>query len=233
MKTCLLIIFTFTFVLIQANELETLYPDDVIESDRETIDNAYRFEQDQSEFDMLNKSDFAEENYESEENFFLIDQGIKHVFIPDKLSPNRNFKRRPAAFITQHNKRIKTYHVKEHESLKLISFKIYGTPKKWKDLYRLNKFNLGDKIFVDKGVEIKYQVPSKLFEWKVSGTPYKIKKGDTLKSISQKFYSTPKRWFDIWKNNRPVMEHPKKLLEGFTIYIPTPYVGETKHLSTN
>jgi tetratricopeptide (TPR) repeat protein len=49
---------------------------------------------------------------------------------------------------------------------------------------------------------------------------YVVQSGDTLFSISRKFYKSPKRWKDILNANRNSIHDPKKLTVGQTLVIP-------------
>jgi tetratricopeptide (TPR) repeat protein len=49
---------------------------------------------------------------------------------------------------------------------------------------------------------------------------YVVQSGDTLFSISRKFYKSPKRWKEILNANRKSIHDPKKLTVGQTLVIP-------------
>jgi tetratricopeptide (TPR) repeat protein len=49
---------------------------------------------------------------------------------------------------------------------------------------------------------------------------YVVQSGDSLFSISRKFYKSPKRWKDILNANRKTIRDPKKLTVGQTLVIP-------------
>jgi LysM repeat protein len=49
---------------------------------------------------------------------------------------------------------------------------------------------------------------------------YVVQHGDTLASISRKFYKTSSRWKQILDANRDVIDNPKKLATGQTLVIP-------------
>jgi tetratricopeptide (TPR) repeat protein len=49
---------------------------------------------------------------------------------------------------------------------------------------------------------------------------YVVQSGDTLFSISRKFYKSPKRWKEILNANRKNIRDPKKLTVGQTLVIP-------------
>ena len=52
------------------------------------------------------------------------------------------------------------------------------------------------------------------------GRPYTVRAGDTLASISRKFYKTPARWKKILDANRKSIDNPKKLRVGQSLVIP-------------
>ena len=49
---------------------------------------------------------------------------------------------------------------------------------------------------------------------------YVVQRGDTLASISRKFFKTSTRWKQILEANRDVIDNPKKLTAGQTLNIP-------------
>jgi nucleoid-associated protein YgaU len=49
---------------------------------------------------------------------------------------------------------------------------------------------------------------------------YTVKEGDTLASISRKFYKTSKRWREIRDANESKVDDPNNLKEGVTLTIP-------------
>ena len=49
---------------------------------------------------------------------------------------------------------------------------------------------------------------------------YVVQSGDTLFSISRKFYKSPKRWKEILQANRKSIRDPKKLTVGQSLVIP-------------
>ncbi len=121
---------------------------------------------------------------------------------------------------------IEEYEVHENDTLMLIAFKIYGEYRKWKDLAKLNP-HLEDVSYDLKNVKkIKFEVPTKFFKWEPLGEPYLVKKEDTLGTISDEVYHTPKRWGEIYQNNRPLIKDPNLIFAGFTLYyIPDPIIS--------
>ena len=61
---------------------------------------------------------------------------------------------------------------------------------------------------------------SKKIAPKKGNRSYVVQSGDTLFSISRKFYKSPKRWKEILDANRKNIRDPKKLTVGQTLVIP-------------
>jgi nucleoid-associated protein YgaU len=110
------------------------------------------------------------------------------------------------------------YKVKSNETLMLIAFKLYGDYSKWKDLATANRDVLKGSMALRKGMVLSYQAPSREFSWNPQGLPYLIRTGDTLGTISNQVYTTPKKWKLIWDNNRPLIKDPNRIFAGFTLY---------------
>jgi nucleoid-associated protein YgaU len=55
---------------------------------------------------------------------------------------------------------------------------------------------------------------------KKAGRTYVVRSGDTLFSISRKFYKSSKRWKEILEANRKSIRDPKKLTVGEKLVIP-------------
>ncbi len=55
---------------------------------------------------------------------------------------------------------------------------------------------------------------------KKAGRTYVVRSGDTLFSISRKFYKSPKHWKEILEANRKSIHNPKNLTIGQTLIIP-------------
>ncbi len=49
---------------------------------------------------------------------------------------------------------------------------------------------------------------------------HKVKKGDTLKTISEKFYKDPAKWQLIYQTNKDIIEDPNILYPGQRLCIP-------------
>lgn len=113
---------------------------------------------------------------------------------------------------------IKTYRVQRGETLMQIAFKLYGDISKWKEIKQMNSAKMSSNTSLMANTELKYRAPSSAFVWNPNGTPYLIKNGETLGTISNTVYSTPKKWKSIWENNKPLIKNPNVIYAGFTLY---------------
>lgn len=113
---------------------------------------------------------------------------------------------------------IKSYKVQRGETLMQIAFKLYGDISKWKDIKNMNSEKLSNNTSLKANTELKYRAPASPFVWNPSGTPYMIKTGETLGTISNTVYATPKKWKTIWENNKPLIKNPNVIYAGFTLY---------------
>lgn len=113
---------------------------------------------------------------------------------------------------------IKSYKVQRGETLMQIAFKLYGDISKWKDIKSMNSDKLSNNSSLKANTELKYRAPDSPFVWNPSGTPYMIKTGETLGTISNTVYQTPKKWKTIWENNKPLIKNPNVIYAGFTLY---------------
>jgi nucleoid-associated protein YgaU len=115
---------------------------------------------------------------------------------------------------------VKTYTVKKGETLMQIAFKLYGDISKWKDIMAMNSEKLTNNSSLMANTSLKYRAPETPFVWNPSGTAYMIKNGETLGTISNTVYATPKKWKNIWENNKPLIKNPNVIYAGFTLYYP-------------
>ncbi len=129
----------------------------------------------------------------------------------DIVNPDRDV----ASPVIHDNSGIAKYTVKSGDTLMLIAFSLYGNHLKWRDIAKLNGVNYLELIV---GMTLKYRVPHTPFNYRPRGTPYLIRNGDTLGTISNTVYNTNKRWRDIWNNNREIIYNPNLIFAGFTIY---------------
>jgi len=108
------------------------------------------------------------------------------------------------------------YKVKKGETMMLIAFNLYGDYDMWKRIRNLNPGINPNNLKA--GQVIKFEQPEKKFVWAPNGSPYLIRSGDTLGTISKDKYGTSKRWKDLYENNRPMIKNPNLIFAGFTLY---------------
>jgi nucleoid-associated protein YgaU len=109
------------------------------------------------------------------------------------------------------------YVVKRGDTLMKISFAKYGNVYRWREIYNANKPLIPDYNHLRWGTVLTiYGVEYVVIE--KNGTPYLIKRSDTLVKLSKKFYGTPAKWKQIWQNNSHLIQNPNHLFAGFTIY---------------
>lgn len=113
---------------------------------------------------------------------------------------------------------IKNYKVQKGETLMQIAFKLYGDISRWKDIKKLNGDKLKSNASLKSNLTLKYEEPETPFVWNPEGNPYLIKNGETLGTISNSLYQTPKKWKKLWENNKPLIKNPNIIYAGFTLY---------------
>lgn len=128
----------------------------------------------------------------------------------EDFQKNKNFVEAPKT------QEFSTYKLAKNETLMMAAFRIYGDYMKWKDLKTWNQAEI--KKGLHAGMSLKYFTPEKKFVWEPSGLPYLVKTKDTLGTISMDKYKTPKKWKNIYENNRPLIRNPNVIFAGFTIY---------------
>lgn|GEM_PF-3003783 len=121
-----------------------------------------------------------------------------------------------------------SYIVKLGDTLMKIAFEKHANYLRWKDIYKVNKNKMISPRKMKVGTELTIENVKYVYI-KRDGQPYLIKKEDTLKSISKKLYGTENKWKDIWKNNPQLVQNPKKIYSGFTLYYQ-PEKGEAQFL---
>ena len=114
--------------------------------------------------------------------------------------------------------KIVSYKVLKGETLMQIAFKVYGDVSKWKSIKQMNNGINGKNSALRAGMNLKYKAPKNKFEWNPEGNPHMIKTGETLGTISKEVYQTPKKWKNIWENNKPLIKNPNVIYAGFTLY---------------
>jgi len=118
------------------------------------------------------------------------------------------------------NPKINYYHVQKNDTLMLVSFKLYGDYRRWKEIYKNNKETIPSDLDLSH-VKSLYFLPISKTLFLPEGKPYLIKKGDSLSLISGKVYGDWNRWQEIWKNNETQIKKPNLIFAGFTLFYPS------------
>lgn len=121
----------------------------------------------------------------------------------------------PRVFKTVGNNR--EYKTKRGDTLMKIAFEAFGNVYRWREIYDSNKPKIKDfnavpvgTILVINGVEY--------VKIERNGSPYLIRRADTLTKISTDLYGKPRHWKSLWKNNSQLIQDPNKIYAGFTLY---------------
>ena len=109
------------------------------------------------------------------------------------------------------------YLVKLGDTLMKKKKKKYGNYLRWREIYQENRSKMKHWTKMTVGTELIIKNVKYVYI-KKEGQPYLIKKGDTLQSISSKLYGRKSNWSKIWKNNPQLIQNPKKIYSGFTLY---------------
>ena len=113
---------------------------------------------------------------------------------------------------------LKTYRVRKYDTLMKISYKIYGDPFEWDDIYQLNKDIIRNPNSIVNGMRIKYKPPVVSKALAKKRHKYTIKPGDTLSTISQAIYGTSRKWKVLFEKNSDLIHNPQKIMAGLDIY---------------
>jgi len=123
-----------------------------------------------------------------------------------------------------------TYKIQKGDTLGLISKKYYGTTDKWQKILDANKSKnlnpnnlvVGTEITIpDAGAQAASVGERAAAPAAASGgKTYTVVQGDTLFSISKKFYGDGNEWRKIYDANKGKMSKPDALKIGMTLTIP-------------
>lgn len=109
------------------------------------------------------------------------------------------------------------YKVQSGDTLMKISFAKYGNIYRWREIYETNREQLPDINRLAPGTVLVLN-GEEFVVIRKNGTPYLIRRGDTLGKISQQVYQDSKKWPILWKNNSQLIKDPNKIYAGFTLY---------------
>lgn len=119
--------------------------------------------------------------------------------------------------VLRRDQRTQDYIIQKGDTLMLIAFKVSGNYTNWRKIKALNP-QLNSYANLSEGEKIKVMLINKNLPPRASGTPYLIKRNETLQKISQNIYSTTKRWFQLYQHNKDLIKDPDIIYAGFTIY---------------
>jgi len=128
--------------------------------------------------------------------------------------PIRDTRRVVNSSNTYKKKKYKVITVRKGDTLASIAEKYYGNPMYYKKIARANKIWRSSRLKVGQ----KIIIPQ--LDDKVRKRLYKIRRGDTLRRISKKFYGTANKVQKIVKANYKIKSAKSKLKVGDIIYIP-------------
>ncbi len=110
------------------------------------------------------------------------------------------------------------YSVQTGDTLMKIAFETYGDLYRWREIYEANRERIADPNNVPRGTVLKLERPSSPVTISRNGDKFTIRPGDTLGTISQEVYGTPRKWRKIYNNNRELIKDPNRIYAGFTLY---------------
>lgn len=141
---------------------------------------------------------------------------------------------RPPALTTPAPVAPDTYEIASGDSLYVISQKVYGTPKHWKEIFEANRDTLEaeDRLVVGKKIRIPHIAAAPAPAPKAADVPspapielagkktHTVKSGDSLSTISKLYYKASKYWQKIAEANSKFLKDPHDLKVGMVLVIP-------------
>jgi len=113
------------------------------------------------------------------------------------------------------------YTVARGDTLLKISFKVFRTYYKWKELLKYNP-GIADPNIIEIGQKIYYPGEYQQRVTAAYDDEYRIQRGDTLGTISERFYGTPEHWRKIAELNPEKIINPNEIFAGTTIKVSVP-----------
>lgn len=116
-----------------------------------------------------------------------------------------------------------SYTVKRGDTLMKIAFENYGDLYRWKEILENNRGVIQDPNHIPHGTVLSLNQAG-MVQVERNGEQYLIKRGETLGIISNNVYGTPRKWKQLWENNRQLIKNPNKIYAGFYLY----YIPENR-----
>jgi nucleoid-associated protein YgaU len=109
-----------------------------------------------------------------------------------------------------------TYTVHQGDTLMKIAFETCGDLYKWKEIFEANQDQIKNPNLILPGTVLKISHSDSAVAH--NGEKREIKPGETLGTISNDVYGTPRKWKKLWANNRDLIKDPNRIFAGFFIY---------------
>lgn len=179
---------------VEENEVESQSEDSVALDDQNEYENE----------DSINEQNYTDDTIEEQEDEIAANT-------EEAESPQESNQYIDSNFETMN------YTVKQNDTLMLIAFELYGDYSKWREIRDQNP-NLENYRNLTEGQNLTVRKPDSQFNWKPEGSPYLIKRNETLQTISDNIYNTTRKWMHLYKHNKPLIKDPDRIYAGFTIY---------------
>lgn len=111
-----------------------------------------------------------------------------------------------------------SYTVKSGDTLMKIAYENYGDIFEWRKIYAANQGAISNPMNLKAGTVLHLDLPASPVHVERNGTPFMIRRGDTLGTISGEVYGTQRKWRKLWDNNRQLIKNPNKIYAGFYLY---------------
>jgi nucleoid-associated protein YgaU len=141
------------------------------------------------------------------------------VIDPLNVDPDLSVSVHDSSLSTEKAAKLGTYQVVSGDQLLKISYKLFGTTKRWKELLELNSDLLTEKSILKIGMRLKFSLPD-------NGT-YSVVRGDQLLKISQSLYGTTKRWKELKILNKELLKKSNVLKIGMKLKFILPTTKST------
>lgn len=104
------------------------------------------------------------------------------------------------------------YTVQRGDSLYLIAWKVLGDPNRWPEIHALNRDQIENPHRIQIGMVL--NLPGN------APVSYRIRPGDTLWDLAERFLGSGTRWDEIYRLNRSTIRSPRLLMPDQEILLP-------------